>query len=507
MLFNSYGFIFLFLPVTLAGFFICAQRSMRLSAAWITLASLFFYAYWNPPFVLLLIASVAFNFWCGLAIVRAAPSPRKRSTLLAIGVVTNLAVLAFFKYALLLISTYLVFAEVTATLPRIILPLGISFYSFTQIAFLVDAADGKVSEVDPLRYFVFVTYFPHLIAGPVLHHQQVMPQFSRPRTYRWNWNRAALGASMFTLGLAKKVLIADNLAEYADSIFNAIPHGTTPKLFGAWGGAIAYTMQLYFDFSGYCDMAVGLSLLFNVRLPFNFNSPYKATNIIDFWRRWHMTLSQFLRDYLYIRLGGNRHGRVRRYLNLAVTMLLGGLWHGANWTFLAWGGVHGALLIINHAWQRICRRLGWGQLPRGAGVALTFLCVVLAWVLFRADSFATAGLMFHSMIGLSGISLPPVLMHGAEAIGLHPIGDGIFERNIPAYQHLGINRFVVVLTLSLLLAFTGPNTQQLLLCGRRSRMTRWIRYHPRRVGFGMGALFCVTLANLDKVSAFLYYQF
>jgi len=285
----------------------------------------------------------------------------------------------------------------------------------------VDTYQGKVKEYNFIHYLLFVTYFPHLIAGPVLHHKDMMPQFAHTSTYHINWVNVATGLLLFTLGLCKKVLWADSLAPYATAIFDGVNHGMTigtlPTIYEAWSGALAYTLQIYFDFSGYTDMALGIALMFNIRLPINFNSPYQSTSIIDFWRRWHITLSTFLRDYLYIPLGGNRHGKLRRYGNLLATMLLGGLWHGAGWTFVVWGALHGIYLTANHLWREMIsqRHLQWvpGWMGTLAGGALTFVAVVAAWVVFRADNMAQAMVMLNAMFGINArpISLDAVL-HG-----------------------------------------------------------------------------------------------
>jgi alginate O-acetyltransferase complex protein AlgI len=410
MLFNSYSFIFLFLPITFAGMFWLGKYSPRLAALWLGLASLTFYAVWDARFVLLLLTSIAFNYgagyWIGLR--RASDVNRQAKYSLIAAIAVNLTLLGYFKYTNFFIASANQFFDAYIPALDIILPLGISFFTFTQIAFLVDVYRGIAREASLIHYLLFVTYFPHLIAGPVLHHKQMMPQFANPATYRINTEHIAIGLTIFVLGLSKKILIADNLAEYATPIFNAASNGQVLMLFEAWIGALAYTLQLYFDFSGYSEMAIGLSLMFNVHLPLNFDSPYKAVNIIDFWRRWHMTLSAFLRDYLYFPLGGNRKGPVRRYANLMATMLLGGLWHGAGWTFIVWGGLHGLYLIINHGWRELKVRLGWGDggsLARLASGALTFLAVVIAWVFFRADKFTTASSILSSMAGLNGMSL------------------------------------------------------------------------------------------------------
>ena len=505
MLFNSYVFLFVFLPVTLVGFYLLARFSAQAAAGWLVMTSLVFYGYWNPRYVPLLLASVLFNYACGSFIIRS----RRRGSLerysLYAGVAANILVLGYFKYAGFLINSINALSGAELPTLQILLPLGISFYSFTQIAFLVDAADGRVTDANPLHYFVFVTYFPHLIAGPVLHHHQVMPQFARPSTYRWHWKAVSVAIAVFTIGIAKKVLIADNLAEYANSVFNAIPAGTTPKLFGAWGGALAYSFQLYFDFSGYSDMAVGLSLLFNVRLPFNFNSPYKSVNVIDFWRRWHITLSQFLRDYLYIRLGGNRHGETRRMTNLMITMLLGGLWHGANWTFVIWGGVHGSALVVNHLWLKVRRKPAPARSM--AAVLATFLFVTLAWVIFRSDSFSTAIAMYRAMLGLNGLSVSSGVATMLAHFNVVASSNGIFERNLAPYATLGVNRFIFLMLLCMVIAWGCPNTQQLLLIGKKRALARGMWRSPRFAAVALSLLFCIVLSNLERVSTFLYYQF
>ncbi|HEX4241913.1 MAG TPA: MBOAT family protein [Steroidobacteraceae bacterium] len=409
MLFTTGIFLFGYLPITLAGFFACARLFGRgTAAAWLGLASLFFYGYWLPVYTWLLVASIAANYAFGGLILRRRDGARR--AWLVVAITANLSVLAYFKYANFFLQSVNDVAGTHFPLLGIILPLGISFFTFTQIAYLADVHAGKAVERNPIHYLLFVTYFPHLIAGPVLHHSEMMPQFRQPENYRPRSECFVVGLAFLTLGLAKKILIADSLAPFANDAFDHA--GPAIATGHAWLGVSAYAFQLYFDFSGYSDMAVGLSLLIGVQLPYNFDSPYKAHNIIDFWRRWHMTLSRFLRDYLYFALGGNRKGRVRRYVNLMITMLLGGLWHGASWTFVIWGGLHGLYLIVNHAWQSARGRAalawaGWGSafesgLARGLGAALTLLCVLVAWVFFRAKTVEAAFHMVGSMFGHEG---------------------------------------------------------------------------------------------------------
>ena len=416
MLFNSYVFIFAFLPLTLAGFFILGRYKPLLAAAWLTAASLVFYGWWNPVYVWLLAPSVCFNYACGMTIVRAGlrGDRRMQKRMLIFAVTANIAVLGYYKYANFFLASINHVSGAGLTFGEIVLPLGISFFTFTQIAFLADAYYGKAREYNFVHYGLFVTYFPHLIAGPVLHHSEMMPQFGQPATYRFSFENAAVGITIFVIGLFKKVMLADNVGAYAKPVFDAAAAGVELTLLEAWCGALAYTFQLYFDFSGYSDMAIGLSRLFGVVLPLNFHSPYKAVNIIDFWRRWHMTLSRFLRDYLYIPLGGNRKGAARRYLNLMITMALGGLWHGAGWTFVAWGTLHGVYLAVNHGWRTLRGRLGqdlkrstwWG---RACACLLTFIAVVIGWVFFRAADFTAAVAMLKAMAGLNGVVSTPIL--------------------------------------------------------------------------------------------------
>ena len=343
MLFNSNTFLFLFLPVVLAGFFAIGRFHREAAALWLFAASVAFYGMWNAAYIALLIGSIVFNYTVGVNLSRLVADGRaaRARWLIRGGVAGNLLLLGYYKYANFFVDSAAALTGADWQIATIVLPIGISFYTFTQIAFLVDCYRGEVRETNPIHYGLFVTYFPHLIAGPVLHHKEMMPQFAQAKTYRPDWECIAVGTTIFAIGLFKKVVIADGIGPFAAPIFNAAAAGQPLTMLEAWGGALAFSFQLYFDFSAYSDMAIGLSKLFGVRLPLNFDSPYKATSIIDFWRRWHMTLSRFLRDYLYIPLGGSRCGTMRTYINLLATMVIGGLWHGAGWTFVVWGALHG----------------------------------------------------------------------------------------------------------------------------------------------------------------------
>ena len=401
MLFTSAAFAFLYLPIVALVFYLLPGRHRTLAAGWLFAASVFFYGYWMPEFVALLLGSIVWNYSVGRRIAaRGARSPAAKRWLI-LGVAVNLLLLGYFKYANFFVDSVNALVGTGWHLGEVLLPIGISFFTFTQIAFLADGYQKGVREFAFIHYGLFVTYFPHLIAGPVLHHAQMMPQFRDTANDRFKAGNFVGGLAIFALGLFKKVVLADGISPYADTVFNAVEAGARPDLVEAWIGALAYTFQLYFDFSGYSDMAIGLSWMFNIRLPYNFNSPYRATSISEFWRRWHMSLSAFLRDYLYIPLGGSQKGPARRYLNLFVTMLLGGLWHGAAWTFVVWGGLHGVYLAINHAFRALVARHAphWPdrRAYRLAAWGITMLAVIIGWVFFRAESFGAASRMLEGM--------------------------------------------------------------------------------------------------------------
>jgi alginate O-acetyltransferase complex protein AlgI len=504
MLFNSPLFIFLFLPVSV---FVYSRLALlddrRPGFAWLVLVSLTFYSWWNPEYLLLIIGSVCFNYSLGAALAK---HPQKRT--LVFGVTANLLLLGYYKYAHFFVANLNAVLGTGYNFSEIILPLAISFFTFQQIMYLVDAYRGKTHEYRFLQYLLFITFFPQLIAGPIVHHKEVMPQFAKNRP---SGDFFSIGLTLFCLGLFKKVILADSVAPFADMMFEGLPGGLT--FVQAWTGALAYTFQLYFDFSGYSDMAIGLGYLFGIRLPLNFFSPYKAASIIDFWRRWHITLSRFLKDYLYIPLGGNRRGPWRRYGNLLLTMLLGGLWHGAGWTFVIWGGLHGAYLIINHAWRWV-RPSSAGTLEYWAGRALTFLAVVIAWVFFRAANVEAAISMLQSMAGMRGIVLPQQLISllgpltgVIESVGM-TFGDA---SNFGGYPAVGW------LSALFVIAWFFPNSAQFmrhyapaLTDGfSADRFTLPLAWRPNLLGFiiiGIIAVWAVASSG-EGTSKFLYYQF
>ncbi len=465
MLFNSAVFLFAFLPVVLAAYLLLERHSRAgFSIGFLAVASLFFYAWWNPRYLPLLILSIVFNFTVGLLLPPESKT-RGRRALLIFGIAVNLALLGGFKYTGFVIYTANEVAGLHLPGFDIVLPLAISFFTFQQIAFLVDSYEGKAPERSFPAYCMFITFFPHLIAGPIVHHKEMMPQFARlyagaPRRTDELWQDVAVGFALFAIGLGKKVLFADQFGSWATNAFRAVDSGATLSLVEAWLGVTCFALQIYLDFSGYSDMAIGLARMFGVKLPVNFNSPYKATSIIDFWRRWHMTLSRFLRDYLYIPLGGNRRGGAARMVNILVVMLLGGLWHGAAWTFVAWGGLHGLFIVINHGYRALAQR-GAPRVPPLVGGALTFVCVLVAWVFFRAETFSGAVSMIGSMFGREGIAVP---MHwlpvaGAAVEALAQWGISVEFRAMRAYS--GGTQLAWV-AIALLAMWLLPNSQEIM---------------------------------------------
>jgi D-alanyl-lipoteichoic acid acyltransferase DltB (MBOAT superfamily) len=526
MLFNSYIFIFWFLPITLAVFYLLGRLGKRWEKlAWLVLASLFFYGWWNPAYLILIIASASFNYWVGgrLRSVVKSGAQRKKGILLVFGISGNLAAIAYFKYANFFVDNANALLGTQIHLNTVILPLAISFFTFQQITYLVDSAKGIVKETSFLKYCLFVTFFPQLLAGPIVHHKEILPQFTNQNVARIANKYLAIGITIFVLGLFKKVLIADEVAMYSTPLFDAALTGYEPTFFEAWGAALAYTFQLYFDFSGYSDMAVGLAYMFGIKLPLNFFSPYKAANIIEFWRRWHISLSRFLRDYVYVPLGGNRKGVPRRYQNLLITMLLGGLWHGAGWTFVAWGALHGIYLVINNLWRDARARIGIGSGRRGTwgywiSRLVTFLAVVVAWVIFRAENFSAATSILYGMSGFNGFALPYSyfddlnLLFGTGA-RLHSIGWDFSSNDL----FFG-GRQVLILGLLLWLTWFVPNTYQVLGAhspamdisvtrSLRDDSVRGIWFPSRLQAVGTFVILLAVLFHLDSTSEFLYFQF
>lgn len=485
MLFNSYFFVFIYLPIVMSAFYVLSFfKKQKLAQVSLLIASLFFYGFWDIRFLPLLSASILFNFCMGNLIFYSQDLNLKR-LYLYLGLGIDLAALFYFKYLNFLIDTAGYFLSSEINLAEIILPLGISFFTFTQIAYLVDVYQTKAVPGNFSSYSLFVTVFPHLIAGPILHHKEMMDQFEDEQRYKWSSENCAKGIFLFTMGLTKKILIADNISLYVASIYNAT--SVEIPFLQAWVGAVAYAVQLYFDFSGYSDMAIGLGLLFNLKLPLNFDSPYKADSIIDFWRRWHISLSSFLRNYLYIPLGGNRHGEMNKLQNLFLTMLLGGIWHGANWTFVIWGMLHGSFLIVNHLW----RKLGL-YLPHFISKIITLFCVIVAFAIFRAQNIEVATNIIKGLFGLNGFVLPE-----SYSTSLAFLRDWGITFKTLHYSNVRLQDLLII-SLAFLSTLLLPNS------------TQWTdRFLKRPVMGGLvtAAAFVVCVTLLDSVTEFLYYQF
>jgi D-alanyl-lipoteichoic acid acyltransferase DltB (MBOAT superfamily) len=501
MLFNSLEFLFVFLPATVAVFFLLGRTgNSRLALGWLTLASLFFYGWWNPRYLGLILGSILFNYVVSVALRRSLARGTAGSARLFIvlGISVDLALLAYFKYSAFLLGAAGASGPLLAFLHGIVLPLGISFFTFTQIAYLVDTYKGIARENDFLSYCLFVTYFPHLIAGPLLHHHEFMPQLGRRRLLEFSRENLAAGIAILMVGLIKKLVLADNFALHANPVFEAADAGAEITFFEAWVGTLAYTFQLYFDFSGYSDMAIGASRMLGIALPQNFSAPYKASSLVEFWRRWHMTLSRFLKEYLYVPLGGSRKGPARRYANILVTMLLGGLWHGANWTFVLWGALHGLGLVANHGARAVLGRLGWDpgstRLGRIAGVLATFLFVAIAWSVFRSGTLAGARHMLDGLLGLNGFVLPQAIV---ELWG--PLKDYITAAR--KMELLGNGTLMGVLEISGLLALGAG------ICWFAPRTCEMT---PRQMLVVMVLCFAFVVQSLffgRAPAEFLYYQF
>ncbi|MFA7231382.1 MAG: MBOAT family protein [Victivallaceae bacterium] len=513
MLFNSYIFIFCFLPVTLGLFYLFGARIRHQPAITLLIAaSLFYYAWWNPPYLLLLLFSIFFNYILG-ALISAERKQLQKKILLIAGSALNLGLLIYFKYTCFILENVNLVFDTSWSAGNIFLPLGISFYTFQQMAYLVDAYEGKTKEYNFSHYCLFVTFFPQLIAGPIVHHHEMLKQFARKNIYAFDSKRFAMGVTIFAIGLFKKVVIADNLSKLAGEIFSYASASGSVTFLEAWVGVLAYTFQLYFDFSGYSDMAIGLGNLFNIRLPLNFNSPYQSVNIVEFWRRWHMTLSRFLRDYVYIPLGGNRKGKFRRYFNLLLTMFLGGLWHGAGWTFVLWGVLHGLYLIINHGWITFRKKIGWPSKNSAFGNfcagTVTFLAVVVGWVFFRSNNFETAIRILKGMVGLNGVYLPDKLEHSMGFLSKAGIGfrDLVISSN--SFGWIGGMALVVFLCPNSIQLFRRhhPTTDSSIL----PRLNGYWKYFAWNTAWYWILVFIVisliSLFSLSQVSEFLYFQF
>ena len=486
MLFNSYEFIFFFLPLSFfIYFFLLEKRLITGAKGFLVFASLFFYSWWNIAYLPLILASMLFNYIIGNSLNENFKKVRvHKKTLLIFGVIANLSLLGYFKYTDFFLENFNLVFDTSMPLLHLALPLAISFFTFQQIAYLVDSYRGETAEYDFLNYALFVTFFPQLIAGPIVHHAEMMPQFASKWNLVKNYKNVATGLFVFSIGLFKKVIIADTFAVWATAGFD---HASSLNLLEAWATSLSYTFQLYFDFSGYTDMAIGAALLFNIKLPINFNSPYKALDIQDFWRRWHITLSRFLRDYIYIPLGGNRKGSFRTYTNLLATFILGGIWHGAGWTFVFWGFLHGMALVVHRGWKA----LGF-TLPKILAWFITFNFINIAWVFFRAKEWSDALKVLSAMFSLENIVLPEPLSSKLSLL----MESGFVVGHVTQHLGDGVKVFYWILGTFVLVLFINNVTQKL---------------NVFKIGYltsiMAGVAFVWAVLSLNKVSEFLYFNF
>jgi D-alanyl-lipoteichoic acid acyltransferase DltB (MBOAT superfamily) len=488
MLFNSYTYILVFFPLVALIYFSLSRARLTLAAkAALVIASLVFYGWWNPAYVPLLVCSILFNYAVGAVLAKSFGRAKGASqkAVLILGLAGNIACLGYFKYANFLIE--IVRGALGVNLPAlpIVLPLGISFFTFTQIAYLVDAYLGQTREYDFLNYLLFVTFFPHLLAGPILHHAEMMPQFDRLKNKIFQKSNLTLGLALFFIGLFKKTALADMFAGYANIGF---AHPERLSFVEAWVASLSFSLQLYFDFSGYTDMALGCARILGIRMPVNFNSPYKSLNIQDFWRRWHITLSRFLRNYVYIPLGGNRSGEARTLANLFLTFVIGGIWHGAGYTFLAWGALHGAAMVVHRLWIRLHIKL-----PRALAWFLTFGFVNLAWVFFRARDFTTAAGMLRAMAGLERpFTLPNYWFSDLGHLRETGWQFGYFWEHGEVYWHP-----IVLMAIFLLWTIFGRNSNVFIEKFKPNWMTALV----------LAAMTAYGLLCVMQTSEFLYFQF
>ena len=506
MLFNSVEFIFIFLPLTLILFYIFSGARQLIV---LIFASLFFYGFWNPIYVILLLVSIGFNYTIGKSILFFHQDIKKQ-LVLSFGIALNLILLGYYKYANFFIDNINIVFSTNFFLEQIILPIAISFFTFQQISYLVDTYKNRVCAHTFLKYCLFVIFFPQLIAGPIVQQKYVMDQYNDKRFGVFVLSSFTIGIALFIVGLAKKVLIADNLGIYANLLFDDASQLQYISFFYAWVGSISFSLQLYFDFSGYSDMALGLAMLFGIKLPVNFHSPYKALSIIDFWRRWHMTLSDFLKNYLYIPLGGNKEGKAKHVRNIFIVMLLGGFWHGAGWGFIIWGGLHAVYIVINHFFRYIYQNMKWQFnekiIFKLFSFTLTFICVVISWVFFRAEKLEHASHILKSMFAFNGITVPKVLIDKVPILK----DSGFIDHAKLGDTWLGIiqNEYLLFLIPVFFACIILPSSMSFF--GWLNKKNNSITFQPNFL-YGVISslmLFASILYIVAKASSdFLYYQF
>lgn len=506
MFFNSWIFIFCFLPAFLVLWQTAsiAGKSREETRLFVLLAfSLLFYSFWGLfPLILLLIITLM-NYALGQLIYLSpgfySHRPGQKS-IFVFAIIMNLLPLIWFKYSLFILSNLALVLNTQWQFTPPELPPGISFYTFIQIAWLCGIYQDKFKPGNLLQHTIFCSNFMYVLSGPIVRQEQMTPQYDR--LVACSSCNLAKGFALFTIGLAKKVILADSIGFYADAVFNAAEKGWPLSAGEAWIGSFCYTFQLYFDFSGYTDMAIGIALMIGLVLPENFNSPYKATGIVDFWRRWHITLSTWLRDFLYIPMGGNRHGKLRQYRNLFLTMLIGGIWHGAGWTYVVWGALHGLMLGINHFFRAVTKgtildALGQRLPARLLSILFTFLCLNICWVVFRAFSLDGAFTMYRAMFNIQ--SYPVGSFTGLSFSQLMAL-------LLPNNYLAGWQPFALVCICTCICWFF-PNSKE-ILHGRQDGASSWLRWQPTRAwAYSLALVTLSSLALLSRHTTFLYFQF
>lgn len=488
MLFNSYIFIFFFLPVCVAGYFLLHRiKQIQLAKVWLLGMSLWFYGYFNPSYILIIGGSILGNYGFSRLLLKQRRENRERAGKLtmAAGVAANTAVLIYFKYVDFFLENVNAVFQTDFEMRNIVLPLGISFFTFQQISYVVDSYRGETKGYSLLDYAVFVSFFPQLVAGPIVLHNELIPQLKDEKNYRLNADNLARGLYLFAGGLFKKVIIADTLGNTVALGFGGVEILTTTDVLLV---IVCYALQLYYDFSGYSDMATGIASMFNIHLPINFNSPYKAKSILEFWDRWHMTLTRFLRQYIYFPLGGSRQGRIRTYLNILIVFLVSGFWHGANWTFVVWGALHGMAEVLTRRFRNT-----WEKIPAVLQWLLTFGFVSCAFLIFRADSLQQAYIMFRKVAKLESFAVTATLLesltlpefaHIEELLGLKGLLGGRYG------IHLWVSLFVIFYA-----TLRWENFQKKEFCCSKKTL------------FATIGMLTWTIFSLSGISTFLYFNF
>lgn len=487
MLFNSYNFIFLFLPIALIGYYACnLYKQFEMGKLWLTLMSLWFYGYFNPSYLLIIFASVLINYSIYLGILHVRDKHKYKKAILLVGVLINVGLISYYKYYDFYIDNINQLFGQNYTLKHLVLPLGISFFTFQQISFIVDTYKGEVGHYSFLDYTMFVTFFPQLIAGPIVTHKEMIPQFQDTGRKSVNWTLSAKGLFIFTLGLFKKVILADTFGKGVDwGYTNILALDSTNTILVM----LFYALQLYFDFSGYCDMALGIGYFFNIELPINFNSPFKAIDLIDFWKRWHITLNRFLTQYIYIPLGGDRKGKSRTYINILVVFLVSGIWHGAGWTYIVWGFLHGIVYVLNRIYMKWIRRV-----PSVITGFFTFLFFNISFVYFRVETITQANQMVQNLFKCE---FGAINLKLAELLNLDEFWYVLKILKLDYGRYSKAYICILILVVSLLIVFLGKNVNEL---AERFKINLWN-------AIAIAGIFVWCVISISGVSTFLYFNF